>query len=337
MSDTLLPVLSRLASGETLTSEEATTAFETILGGEATPAQIGAFLMGLCVRGETIDEITAGAQVLRRHMAQVEAPEDALDTCGTGGDGAGTYNISTAAALVAAACGARIAKHGNRAMSSQSGASDVLEALGVNLDLSPEAIAHCIAEAGLGFMTAPAHHTAMRHAAPVRRELRHRTIFNLLGPLANPAGVKRQVLGVFAEKWVEPLAHVLHRLGSTRAWVVHGTDGLDELTTTGASVVAELRDGKVRVFEATPEDAGPPRAAPADLTGGTAQENAAALTALLDGASGAYRDIVLLNAAAALCVADKAEDLRDGATQAAAAIDDGRARDVLARLIELSS
>ena len=332
--DALKSTLGLLQTGRPLNTAEATEAFKIILSGEATPSQIGSFLGMLRVRGETVDEIAAGVSVMRANATKVKAPTHVLDTCGTGGDGSGSYNISTAVALVAASCGAHVAKHGNRALSSKSGSSEVLEALGVKLALSPTALEKCINDVGIGFLFAPNHHAAMRHVGPTRQELGFRTIFNLLGPLSNPAGANRQLLGVFAKEWVEPLAHVLKKLGSERAWVVHGSDGMDELTTTGPSTVAELRKGEVTVLEVTPEDAGLTRAAPEDLAGGSPQENAKALTALLDGAPGAYRDIVLLNTAAALMVANKAQDLREGAEMAAMAIDDGGARSVLANLVK---
>jgi len=334
--DALKPTLKILSQGDTLSSAQATQAFEILLNGEATPAQIGAFLMALQARGETIDEITAGAQVMRKNAVRVKVPSHALDTCGTGGDGSGTYNISTAVAIIAAACGAHVAKHGNRALSSKSGSSEVLEALGVRLDLSPTALETCIQEVGIGFMFAPNHHGATRHVNPSRQELGFRNIFNLLGPLSNPAGADRQLMGVFDEKWVEPLAHVLKKLGSERAWVVHGSDGLDELTTTGPSKVAELRKGEVTVFDITPADAGLPVADAADLVGGDPTHNAAAMRALFDGEENAYRDIVLLNTAAALCVSNKAQDLKEGAEIAALAIDDGGAKKALEQLVETS-
>ena len=334
--DALKPTLKILSQGDTLSSAQATQAFEILLNGEATSAQIGAFLMALQARGETIDEITAGAQVMRKNAVRVKVPSHALDTCGTGGDGSGTYNISTAVAIIAAACGAHVAKHGNRALSSKSGSSEVLEALGVRLDLSPTALETCIQEVGIGFMFAPNHHGATRHVNPSRQELGFRNIFNLLGPLSNPAGADRQLMGVFDEKWVEPLAHVLKKLGSERAWVVHGSDGLDELTTTGPSKVAELRKGEVTVFDITPADAGLPVADAADLVGGDPAHNAAAMRALFDGEENAYRDIVLLNTAAALFVSNKAQDLKEGAEIAALAIDDGGAKKALEQLVETS-
>ena len=329
----LKPILAILQEGRPLTGAEATAAFEIILSGDATPSQIGAFLTALRLRGETVDEIAAGVSVMRDNALKVKVPTHVLDTCGTGGDGSGSYNISTAVALVAAACGAYVAKHGNRALSSKSGSSEVLESLGVKLALSPDALEQCINDVGIGFLFAPNHHAAMRHVGPTRQELGFRTIFNLLGPLSNPAGANRQLLGVFAKEWVEPLAHVLKKLGSERAWVVHGSDGMDELTTTGPSTVAELRKGEVSVFEVTPEEAGLVRAKPQDLIGGTPDDNAAAMTALLDGEAGAYRDIVLLNTAAALMVCNKADSLKEGVEMAALAIDDGGAKAVLANLV----
>ena len=334
--DALKPTLVILQTGRPLTSSEASTAFEVILSGEASPAQIGSFVTALRVRGETIDEIAAGVSVMRANAMKVKTPTHVLDTCGTGGDGSGSYNISTAVALVAAACGAYVAKHGTLAQSSKSGSSDVLQALGVELNLSANALAQCINDVGIGFLFAPNHHATMRHVAPIRKELGFRTIFNLLGPLSNPAGANRQLLGVFDKQWVEPLAQVLKKLGSERAWVVHGSDGMDELTTTGPSTVASLRKGEVNVFEVTPEDAGLARAKPEDLVGGTPSENAAAMTALLDGEAGAYRDIVLFNAAAALVVCHKAETLKEGVEMAALAIDDGGAKSVLANLVATS-
>ena len=328
-------LLDIVASGRSLSRHEARTAFGRMMAGEATPSQIGAFLMGLRVRGETVDEIAGAVTVMRERMLPVDAPADALDIVGTGGDASGSYNVSTAAAIVVAACGVCVAKHGNRALSSRSGAADTLEALGVNLELDAEGIARCIREAGIGFMFAPVHHAAMRHVGPSRVELGTRTVFNLLGPLANPAGVRRQVLGVFAPEWVEPLARVLLELGCERAWVVHG-EGLDELTVTGPTRVAELRDGAVRTFDVTPGDAGVETHGAAALRGGDARHNADALRALLDGQGGAYRDIVLLNAAAGLVVADRAADLRAGAEQAARAIDDGAARAKLDALVRVS-
>jgi anthranilate phosphoribosyltransferase len=335
--DRMKALLALVAGGERLSLDQARSAFEIMMSGDATPAQVGAFLMGLRVRGETVDELTGGAEALRERMVKVQAPADAIDTCGTGGDASGTFNVSTAAALVVAACGVPVAKHGNRALSSKAGSADILAALGVNIDVEPSRVERAIREAGIGFMMAPRHHGAMRHVAGARVELGTRTIFNLLGPLANPAGAKRQLLGVFANDWIEPLAHVLGQLGSERAWVVHGSDGLDELTTTGPSHVAELRAGRVTTFEVTPEQAGLPRARLEDLRGADATTNADALRALLDGMRGPYRDIVLLNSAAALVIADRAGDLDAGVARAVDAIDSGAAKAALARLVAISS
>ena len=330
-------IIARLAEGRSLDAATARAAFETVMSGEATPAQIAAFLMGLRVRGETVEEITAGAIVMRERALRVTAPADAIDIVGTGGDGIGTWNVSTAVAIVVAAAGVPVAKHGNRKASSLSGTADALQELGVNLDIDPATIARCIEKAGIGFMFAQAHHSAMKHVAPVRGDLGIKTVFNMLGPLSNPALVKRQLLGVFAAQWVEPFAEVLRNLGSDRAWVVHGSDGMDEITTTGPSTVAELKDGAIRVFEVTPEDAGLPRASIEDLKGGNPAENAAAIRRLFDGEAGAYRDIVLLNAAAALIVSGKASNLKKGAGAAARIIDSGAAKATLAKLVAVSN
>ena len=330
-------IIATLAAGRSLTLEQAREAFDIMMSGDATPAQVGALLMGLRVRGETVDELTGGALAMRDKMLKVQAPEGAIDTCGTGGDASGTYNISTAAALVVAACGVPVAKHGNRALSSRAGSADVLKALGVNVDADLALVERSMREAGIGFMMAPRHHGAMRHVAGARVELGTRTIFNLLGPLANPANARRQVMGVFAREWLEPLARVLGRLGSERAWVVHGADGLDELSTTGESEVAELAQGEVRTFQIAPEDAGLPRARLEDLLGAEADSNAAALRTVLDGMPGPYRDIVLLNSAAALVVADRAADIRDGVALSARAIDGGAAKAVLQRLVTITN
>lgn len=329
----LRDAIKAVAHGKTLSQEESARAFEAIMSGQGSAAQIGALLMGMHVRGETVDEIAGAARVLRSKALPVKAPDGAIDTCGTGGDAKGTHNISTCAAFVVAGAGVPVAKHGNKSISSRSGSADVLAALGVNLDCPPETIEQCIAECGLGFMFAPAHHSAMRHVATVRRELGVRTIFNLLGPLANPAAAKYQVVGVFDAKWVEPIAHVLGLLGVERAWVVHGLDGLDELTTTHISEVAVLDGGKVSTFRISPRNAGLPDAKPEDLIGGDADENAAHIRAVLQGNKGPVRDIVLLNAAAALLVAGKAKTLRDGVAQAADAIDSGKANRVLEALV----
>ncbi len=329
-------MIAEAAAGRPLSLEQAKAAFDIMMSGDATPSQMGGLLMALRVRGETVDEITGGAMAMRARMATVKAPDHAIDTCGTGGDASGTYNVSTAASLVVAACGVTVAKHGNRALSSKSGSADVLTALGVDIEAPIETVERSIEEVGIGFMMAPRHHGAMRHVAGTRVELGTRTIFNLLGPLSNPAGTRRQLIGVFAKAWIRPLAEVLGRLGSERAWVVHGEDGLDEITTTGTTWVAELKDGAVETFEISPEVAGLPFATPADLKGGDAEHNAAALRAVLDGEASAYRDIVLLNAAAALVVADRADDLRSGVDMAAKAIDGGSARSTLDRLAAAS-
>lgn len=333
----LKPLLGKLATGAVLQEEEARAAFDIMMSGDATPSQAGAFLMGLRVRGETVGEITGAAKAMRAKALSIAAPPGTIDTCGTGGDATGTYNVSTAAALVAAACGVPVAKHGNRAMSSKSGSADILTALGVNIDTDMAVVEKAIAGVGIGFLMAPRHHGAMRHVAGTRIELGTRTIFNILGPLSNPAGAKRQLIGVFDDKWLVPIAEVLGNLGSERVWVVHGSDGMDELTTTGPSTVCELKDGKVSSFEVTPEDAGLDRSDLAALKGGEPAENAAALKALLSGEASAYRDIVVLNAGAALVVADQAPDLRAGAARAAKAIDDGDVQVVLDRLVKITN
>lgn len=335
MSD-LRPYIAKAAAGTALSFEESRQAFDIMMSGGATPSQIGGFLMALRVRGETVDEIAGAVATMRAKMLRVTAPAKAIDIVGTGGDASGSYNVSTAAAFVVAATGVPVAKHGNRALSSKSGAADTLAALGINIEIGPDQIAACIGEAGLGFMFAPAHHAAMRHVGPSRVELGTRTIFNLLGPLSNPAGVRRQLVGVFSPDWVEPLAHVLQELGAETVWVVHG-DGLDEMTTAGTTRVAALENGVIRKFAITPEDVGLARCAFDDLKGGDAAHNAAALRELLDGRRGAYRDIVLLNAAAALVIAGKAADLKDGVALAADAIDTGKARATLDRLVEVSN
>ena len=337
MSDKLKPLLAKVADGTTLSAEEAEAAFDIIMSGQATDAQIGAFLMALRVRGETVDEITGAVRTMRAKALAVKAPAGAIDVVGTGGDGSGTYNISTAAAIVVAACGVPVAKHGNKALSSKSGAADVLAALGVNLDADLALVEKSISDAGIGFMMAPRYHSAMKYVGPARVEMGTRTLFNLLGPLSNPAGVKRQFTGVFAKDWVEPLAKVLGNLGCEAAWVVHGADGLDEMTTTGPSFVAQLKDGEITTFEVTPEDAGLPEAKPEDLKGGDAATNAKALNAVLDGDPGPYRDVVVYNAAGALIVAGKAQDLKQGCAMAAAAIDDGKAKETLEKMIAISN
>ncbi len=330
-------ILARVAGGGRLSEADAGHAFDIIMSGNATPSQMGAFLMALRIRGETIEEITGAARIMRGKAVTIESPPGTVDTVGTGGDGSGTYNISTAAALVVAATGVPVAKHGNRAMSSRSGAADVLFELGVNLDADLGLVRTALWEAGLCFLMAPRHHLAMRNVGPTRVELGTRTIFNLLGPLSNPAGARRQLIGVFAREWIEPLAHVLHRLGSEAAWVVHGADGLDEVTTTGITYVAQLLDGQVTTFEVEPGDAGLFAAHPRDLKGGDAATNAAALRALLAGAAGPYRDIVLLNSAATLVVAGRVADLKEGVALARHAIDSGAAGQALSRLVAITN
>jgi anthranilate phosphoribosyltransferase len=298
---------------------------------------MGGLLMALRVRGETVDEITGAVTTMRAKMLGVEAPAGAVDVVGTGGDASGSFNISTCAAFIVAGAGVPIAKHGNRALSSKSGAADVLQALGVNIDLDASQVSKCIRDAGIGFMFAPAHHPAMKNVGPTRVELGTRTIFNLLGPLSNPAGVKRQMIGTFSKHWVEPMAQVLKNLGSENIWVVHGSDGLDEITTAGPTSVAALENGKVRTFEVTPEDAGLPRSKPEALRGGDAEQNARALLDVLKGKAGPFRDVSILNAAAALIVAGKAKDLKQGAALAAKSIESGEAEGRLDRLIAVSN
>jgi len=335
--DNLKPIIGKLATGTTLTRAEAAAAFDVMMSGEATPSQIGAILMALRVRGEDVEEIAGAVSTMRAKMLRVEAPAEAVDVVGTGGDASGSYNISTCASFIVAGAGVPVAKHGNRALSSKSGAADVLMALGVKIDLTPEQIGHCISEAGIGFMFAPAHHPAMKHVGPTRVELGTRTIFNLIGPLSNPAGVTRQMVGVFARAWVEPIAEVLRTLGSAHAWVVHGSDGLDEITTTGPTSVAELKDGAIRTFEIAPEDYGLARATPESLKGGDGAANALALRAVLDGEPSAYADVALLNAAAALVVAGKAPELGAGLELARASLKGGHAAKALETLIAVSA
>lgn len=329
--------LGKIASGRDLSGEEMRQVMNSIMSGEATPSQLGAFLMGMRVKGETVVEIAAAVSIMRERMVPVEAPEGAIDIVGTGGDGAGTLNISTASAIVVASAGVPVAKHGNRALSSKSGSAEVLQALGVKIDLTPAQISRSIREAGLGFMFAPVHHPAMKHVGPTRQELGTRTMFNLLGPQSNPAGVHRYLLGVYDEEWVEPVAAALLANRAIKAWVVHGSDGLDEATVTGPTHVASIAGGSLTTFMITPEEAGLQRAAPEALKGGDPAHNAQALRALLDGERSAYRDIVLLNSAAALIVADKAADLKAGVGIAAERIDSGAARATLDKLVASSN
>ena len=326
-----------VAGGEPLSEADAEAAFDVMMSGDATPAQVGGFLMALRVRGETVPEITGAARAMRAKAVAIKAPEGAIDTVGTGGDAAGTFNVSTASALVVAGCGVPVAKHGNKAITSKSGAADVLAALGVNLDADFSLVERALAEANVCFMMAPRHHGAMRHVAGPRVELGTRTIFNILGPISNPAGVRRQLVGVFSQDWIAPIATVLGKLGSERAWVVHGADGLDEVTLTGTTHVAELKDGKVREFEVSPEDAGLDPCKPEALKGGDPEENAAAMQALLAGEPGPVRDFVLLNAGASLVVAGRADDLKTGAGLAAESIDTGKARAALEQLVAITN
>jgi anthranilate phosphoribosyltransferase len=337
VSDDIKPIIGKIATGSALSREEAAHVFERMMSGEATPSQMGGLLMALRVRGETVEEITGAVTAMRAKMLRVEAPATAVDVVGTGGDASGSFNISTCAAFIVAGAGVPVAKHGNRALSSRSGAADVLAALGVNIDITPEQVGRCIREAGIGFMFAPTHHPAMKNVGPTRVELGTRTIFNLLGPLSNPAGVKRQMVGVFSRQWIEPLAQVLRNLGSDSAWVVHGSDGLDEITTSGPTSVAELKNGEIRTFEIKPEDVGLPRVKGDALKGGDADTNAAALTAVLQGKPSPLRDIACMNAGAALVVAGRAKDIKEGVAQAQHALDTGEAEGALNRLIVVSN
>jgi len=337
VTDEVRALIGKVATGAALSREEAASAFEQMMSGEATPSQMGGLLMALRVRGETVEEITGAVSAMRAKMLRVSAPPEAIDVVGTGGDASGSFNISTCAALIVAGAGVPVAKHGNRALSSRSGAADVLTALGVNIDLAPDKIARCIREAGIGFMFAPAHHPAMKNVAATRVELGTRTIFNLLGPLSNPAGVRRQMIGVFSRQWTQPLTQVLKNLGAERVWVVHGSDGLDEITTAGPTSVAALEDGAVKIFEISPEEVGLRRVKPEALRGGDAAENAKAVRSVLEGKASAFRDVSLLNAAAALVVADRAATLKQGLHLAAQSVDSGEAEGRLDRLIVVSN
>jgi anthranilate phosphoribosyltransferase len=337
VTDTFRALIGKVATGAALTREEAANAFEQMMAGEATPSQMGGLLMALRVRGETVDEITGAVSAMRGKMLRVSAPPDAIDVVGTGGDASGSYNISTCAAFIVAGAGVPVAKHGNRALSSRSGAADVLGALGVNIDLTPDQIAHCIRDAGIGFMFAPAHHPAMKNVGPTRAELGTRTIFNLLGPLSNPAGVRRQMVGVFSKQWTQPLAQVLKNLGAECVWVVHGSDGLDEITTSGPTSVAALENGTVRTFEISPAEVGLATVKPEALRGGDAAANAQALRRVLEGKDSPFREVALFNAAAALVVAGRAVTLKEGVHLAAHSIDSGEAEGRLDRLITVSN
>ena len=336
MSDELKPLIKTIAEGGSLSRQEMETCFDTILEGEASPVQMAAFITALKMKGETPDDIAAGASVLRRRAATVSAGDLAMDVVGTGGDGIGTWNISSATAFVMAGAGVQIAKHGNRAISSKSGAADVLSSLGINLDADMGLVQKAL-DAGICFLMAPRHHTAMRHVGPIRAELGYRTIFNMLGPLSNPALVKRIMVGVFDRQWLNPFAKALHDLGTTHALVVHGRDGLDEITTTTETDAVLLRNGKITEMVIAPADIGLPIAKTEDLIGGTPDENATALKALLDGEKSAYRDIVILNSAAALFGGGHAESLAEGAEQAIAAIDGGAAKAKLDQLIAITN
>jgi anthranilate phosphoribosyltransferase/anthranilate synthase/phosphoribosyltransferase len=335
MSASLKPFLAQLAAGKPLSQAQAETAFGIVMDGEATHAQIGGMLMAMRARGETVAELTGAVTAMRARMTVVEAPADAMDVCGTGGDGAATLNISTAVALVVAACGVPVAKHGNRALSSRAGGADVLMALGVNIEPPVAALPRILREVGCVFLFAPKHHPALRHAAPVRVELGTRTLFNLTGPMANPARVQKQLIGVFDATWARPMAETLKNLGTISAWVIHG-NGFDELSLDGQNHVVMLQNGEIVETTLTAADAGLPAAPAAAITGGDAAENAAALTALLAGARNPYRDTVLFNAAAALIVAGVVPSLRDGVAAAAHAIDSGRGEEVLANLVTAS-
>jgi anthranilate phosphoribosyltransferase len=335
--DELKSIIGKVATGATLSREEAASAFDSMMSGEATPSQMGGLLMALRVRGETVDEITGAVSAMRSKMLRVTAPPDAVDIVGTGGDGSGSVNVSTCAAFIVAGAGVPVAKHGNRALSSRCGAADVLSALGVKIDIKPDQVGRCLKEAGIGFMFAPSHHPAMKNVGPTRVELATRTIFNLLGPLSNPAGVKRQMVGVFSRQWVQPLAQVLKNLGAESIWVVHGSDGLDEITLTGPTFVAALENGDIRTFEVTPQDVGLAACGSQALKGGDADANAVALKSVLSGKPSPYRDVALLNAAAALIVAGRAKTLKDGVALAAEALDSGAAAARLKHLIAVSN
>ena len=333
----LKPLIAKAANGQALSRAEAREAFNIMMSGEATPSQIAGLLMALRVRGETVDEITGAVEIMREKMLRVAAPADAIDIVGTGGDASGSYNISTCAAFIAAGAGLKVAKHGNRALSSKSGAADVLMALGVKIDIAPETISHCITQAGLGFMFAPAHHSSMKFVGPTRVELGTRTIFNLLGPLSNPAGVRRQVTGVYSKAWVEPLAQVLKNLGTEAAWICHGEGGMDEIVPSGTTWISELKGGAIRSFELTPESAGLTRSKPDDLKGGDAAHNAEALRAVLDGKPSAFADAALMTAGAALIVAGKETDIKHATAHARDAVQSGAAKKALAKLVEVSN
>ena len=333
----LKPLIAKAANGQALTRAEAREAFDIMMSGEATPSQIAGLLMALRVRGETVDEITGAVEIMREKMLRVAAPPDAIDIVGTGGDASGSYNISTCAAFIAAGAGLKVAKHGNRALSSKAGAADTLMALGIKIDIPPEKISMCISDVGLGFMFAPAHHSSMKHVGSTRVELGTRTIFNLLGPLSNPAGARRQVTGVFSKAWVEPLAQVLKNLGSEACWICHGEGGMDEIVPTGTTWISELKNGAIRSFELTPEAVGIQRSKFEDLKGGEAAHNAEALRHVLDGLPSAFSDAAVMTAGAALVVAGKSADIKSAVGQARDAVKSGSAKKVLLRLVEVSN
>ncbi|MES5488652.1 anthranilate phosphoribosyltransferase [Bradyrhizobium sp. INPA03-11B] len=335
--DVLRSIIGKVATGATLTRDETAIAFDSMMSGQATPSQIGGLLMAMRVRGETVEEVTGAASAMRSRMLRVSAPPDPVDIVGTGGDASSSVNVSTCASFIVAGAGVPVAKHGNRAVSSRSGAADVLACLGVKIDLKPEDVSRCVHEAGIGFMFAPTHHPAMQRVGRIRAALGARTIFNLIGPLSNPAGVKRQIVGVFSRQWVQPLAQALKNLDAESVWVVHGSDGLDEITLTGPTFVAALEAGTIRTFEVTPEEAGLPRCGAEALKGGNADANAVALQNVLDGAPGPYRDVALVNAAAALIVAGRATTFKEGVMLGQKSLDSGAAAARLAHLIAVSN
>ena len=336
-SNNIKELINLVAEGQSLNQKQSENAFDIIMSGEATPSQIGAFLIALRVRGETVDEITGAARIMRAKALLINAPDNAIDIVGTGGDAKGTLNVSTAASFVVAACGVPIAKHGNRALSSKTGAADVLSALGVNIEASFELVKESIWENNIGFLMAPRHHSAMRNVGDVRVELATRTIFNILGPLSNPSQVSRHMVGVFSKRWVEPLANVLGNLGLKHAWVVHGADGLDEISISGLSHVAELKNGQVNTFNISPEDVGLKKSGLKSIQGGAPDYNARIMKEMLTGKRSAFRDIVLFNAAASLIVGGKVDNLKDGIKMAVEAIDSGAAMATLNKLIEITN
>lgn len=340
MSDTLRTLIQSITTNSDYAQADIKQAFAEIMSGEISQVQIAAFLIALKMRGETPSDIAAGASILREMAVKVNAPDGAMDIVGTGGDGIGTYNISTATAFVVAGCGVTVAKHGNRAVSSKSGAADVLTSLGVNLDCDFAVLEQALTEAGVCFLMAPRHHAAMRHVGPVRAELGTRTIFNLLGPLSNPALVDRIMVGVYDRQWLEPFAHALHQLGTKNAWIVHGSDGLDEITTTGVSYITALQNGNIETFEINPEDYGIALVSIDELKGGTGEENAASLRAILGGdksASSAYKDVVLLNAACALVAGGHESDIASGLARAKVSLDSGAALSALDKLVQITN